>query len=240
MNQGTADMEWKEIVRRRRAIQWVVLPLTVMVIGLGWKYPALGFVVPAVIIMGIAGGFLRGRYVCGNLCPRGAFFDRIIHPISRNRPLPSFLKSPVFRWLVLVILLGFMAYRALQNPTDWRHWGHIFWMMCVITTTIGVILGILFKARAWCQFCPVGTIQNAVGGGKHLLEYDGSRCRLCKVCERACPMGLPIVSWKDEGVVRERDCLKCSECAAVCPVKVLSWPRKRIKAIGEFGGEKMP
>jgi len=226
------EEDWTQIVRRRRMVQWFIAPLTLIVIGLGWKYPALGFLVPAVMLMGISGGFFRGRYVCGNLCPRGAFFDRMIGPMSRNVSPPAFFSNTVFRWAVLAVLMGFMTYRILQNPGDWRHWGRVFWMMCVITTTLGVALGIMMRPRAWCRFCPVGTIQNAVGGGRHLLEYDGSGCRLCRICERKCPMDLPVVSWKDTGVVRERDCLKCSECAAACPARVLSWPQRNPVASG--------
>jgi hypothetical protein len=56
-----------------------------------------------------------------------------------------------------------MVFRVSQNPGDWRHWGKTFWMMCVITTAIGVVLGILLHPRTWCAFCPMGTLQGALG-----------------------------------------------------------------------------
>jgi hypothetical protein len=39
--------------------------------------------------LGIIGGIFRGRYVCGNLCPRGGFFDRLISPVSPKLPIPA-------------------------------------------------------------------------------------------------------------------------------------------------------
>ena len=72
-------------VKKRRLVQWILAPVVVIVISLGWKYPFLGFSVPLVMLTGMVLGFFRGRYTCGNLCPRGGFFDRMIAPLSRNR-----------------------------------------------------------------------------------------------------------------------------------------------------------
>ncbi len=65
-------------IRKRRVVQWTILPVVIVVIGLGWRWTWLGFAVPIVMAMGMVGGVFRGRYVCGNLCPRGAFYDRIV------------------------------------------------------------------------------------------------------------------------------------------------------------------
>ena len=54
----------------RHITQWLLLPIVITVIGLGWKYPWLGLSVPLVMVIGIIGAFFNGRYVCGNLCPR--------------------------------------------------------------------------------------------------------------------------------------------------------------------------
>ena len=45
------------------------------------------------------------------------------------------------RWLLFAGLMGFMVFRILQNPTDIHHWGRVFWLMCVITTVVGVVFG---------------------------------------------------------------------------------------------------
>lgn len=88
------------------------------------------------------------------------------------------------------------------------------------------ILALFVHHRSWCALCPVGTIQHAIGGGKGQLRIDSELCQECKTCEKACPINLDIVRHKDNGVVKERDCLKCPECIAVCPKGALSWPEK--------------
>jgi ferredoxin-type protein NapH len=219
-------MSLNPAVARRRAIQWSLVPVVVVTPALGWKYPVLGFTVPAVMLMGFVGGLFKGRYVCGNLCPRGSFFDRVIAPLSFRKTIPAFVRRMPLRWTILVAMMGFMTWRILQNPGDWRHWGKTFWMMCVITTTIGIVLGILLHPRMWCAFCPMGTIQNALGGNKQQLLIDAGKCKTCHSCEKACPIQLAIVQDKDDGRLTSRDCLKCPECVAACPTNALTWPPK--------------
>jgi ferredoxin-type protein NapH len=213
------------IVIQRRRIQWLLMPIVIITIGLGWKYPILGFSVPVVMVTGVIVGFWKGRYVCGNLCPRGSFFDRLIARISFDKKIPAALRQMPLRWTLFAAMMGFMVFRISQNPSDWRHWGKTFWMMCVITTAIGVVLGIVLHPRMWCAFCPIGTMQNALGGHKQPLLIDAALCRQCRACEKACPFQLAIVQDKDLGRLLSRDCLKCSECVAVCPTKAIRWPQ---------------
>jgi polyferredoxin len=215
-------MDLSKEALRRHVIQWCLLPIVLITIGFGWKWPLLGFSVPIVMVAGIIGSIFNGRYVCGNLCPRGSFLDRIISKISRKKPIPAFFRNMFFRWAVFAVLMGLMIFRISQNYGDIYHWGKVFWLMCVITTGTGVILGVLIHPRIWCAFCPMGTMQNAIGGGKKQLGIDPEKCVECRKCEKVCPFALEIVKHKDSGKLDDRDCLKCYECLWVCPKKALS------------------
>lgn len=210
----------------RRKLQWMLAPVVIVTITLGWKYPILGFTVPVAMVTGMAGGFFRGRWVCGNLCPRGGFFDRMIAPFAPRRPIPPALRSMPLRWGIFALLMAFMAWRLTADPTNWEHWGRVFWSMCALTTGIGIVGAVTIHPRSWCALCPVGTFQNAVGGGKLPLQI-ASHCRECGKCEKACPIALPIVLHKGAGALAERDCLKCPECIAACPVNALAWPEAK-------------
>lgn len=207
----------KEKIRTRSLIQWIFAPIVVIVVFLGWKFPFLGFVVPVVMLTGIIVSIFNGRYSCGNLCPRGGFLDRMISPISRNVNIPAFFMDMRFRWIAFFVLMGFMGFQISENPSSLEHWGHVFWMMCAVTTALGVLLGVLYNPRTWCAFCPMGTAQNAIGGGTRKLEIIKDSCRGCRVCEKVCPMGIKIVGYIEDGQILSRDCLKCSECISVCP-----------------------
>lgn len=210
--------------KKRHLIQWCLLWIVIVTLAFGWKYPVFGFSVPLVMMIGMIGGFFRGRYVCGNVCPRGSFFDRMLVKVSPNKPVPAFFKNMIFRWILFAALMGFMLYRVSQNSTSWQHWGRVFWVMCLVTTGIALVLAFFTRSRAWCALCPMGTMQNACGGTKYQLWIDSDTCIECRACERVCPMHIPIVSYKKGGIVLDQDCIKCGECIVICPKDALRFP----------------
>jgi len=209
------------IVKFQPAYKWLLAVIVVVVLLLGWRFPALGFVVPVVMAAGMGGGVFRGRWVCGNLCPRGSLFDTWLGALPR-RPVPEWMTRPAFRWGVMVGLVGFMIAQIATDPGNWQHWGVVFWRMCLVTTLAGLVLAARFTSRGWCKVCPVGTVAAQVGEGKRPLQIAPS-CRACGLCESACPMQLDIATQRFEGQMAHRDCLKCSTCVKACPSQSLSW-----------------
>jgi len=205
---------------------WLLGLIMVAVLALGWKYPLLGFIVPIAMGTGVAGGIFRGRWVCGNLCPRGSFLDSWFSLVASENDAPAILRKSGLRWGLLVLLMGFMAFRLAQNPGEWQHWGYVFWQMCLMTTLVAVALGLRYRARGWCMICPVGTMAGSIGARKYPLQVDAS-CKACGLCESRCPMQLDIVKYRAAGFQSEGDCVKCSSCMQACPSKtVLSWPNR--------------
>lgn len=204
--------------------RWFLGSIMILTIALGWQYPVIGYVVPVAMAAGIGGSFARGRYVCGNFCPRGSFFDTFFRLVGGNRPVPPLLRSLPLRWTIFTLLMGFMAWQITLNPADPLHWGFVFWMACTVTTAVGLGLGLLYRARSWCVICPVGTMANAIGGHTWPLRID-TGCRACGSCERHCPMGLTIASHREAGLLPHRDCIKCSSCVDSCRAGALSFPQ---------------
>ena len=188
--------------------KWALAMAMVTVIALGWKYPLLGFVVPVVMIAGISAGLFRGRWVCGNACPRGSFLDTWLNLFSAKRSMPAILKSSSFRWMALIALMGLMGFRLSQNLGSVAHWGYVFWQMCLLTTILAVGLGLRYASRSWCSFCPVGTMASCLGGDKYSLEIHAS-CKGCGMCASSCPQqAIDMLHFKDKQIV-------ASVCAAV-------------------------
>ncbi len=206
--------------------KWILALIMVSVLALGWKFPLLGFIVPIAMLAGIIGSFFRGRWVCGNLCPRGSFLDSWFSLIAANKKIPALFRKKAFRWSLLVVLMGFMAFRLSQNIGSLTHWGLVFWQMCLITTIAGVLLGLRYSARSWCSICPVGTMAGTIGGKKYCLQVDES-CKACGLCEASCPMQLNIAKYRGQESQKEIDCIKCGVCRSICPQDVLSWPEKK-------------
>lgn len=204
-------------------IRWWYGLLVVLVIAAGWYYPYLGLMAPLVMGAGMVGGLFRGRYVCGNFCPRGSFLDTWMSAVAGRRSLPSWVRRPWFRGLVMTGLMGFLGWRLAQNPGSLEHWGFVFWQMCFLTTLAALALGLAFSARAWCMVCPMGSMQAFEGQGRYPLQVAAD-CRACQRCEQNCPMGIPVTAYRGTGQVTHPDCIKCSRCLASCPTSSLSWP----------------
>jgi ferredoxin-type protein NapH len=189
----------------------------------GWFYPALGYFIPVCMAAGISIAFYRGRKWCDWTCPRGSFFDTAGKAISPNKEIPAIFKSRPTRILMLAILMAALTVQIVRVWPDPIRIGKVFVIMLTATTSLAVLLTILYHPRVWCCFCPVGSISNWVGLGTKPLQIDSGLCVECKLCHKVCPIQVSAYTFKDKGVenVMDGDCLKCGLCTTACPKKAL-------------------
>jgi ferredoxin-type protein NapH len=88
--------------------------------------------------------------------------------------------------------MGFMTWRILETQGIADKVGMVFVAMCILTTSVSILFGISIAPRAWCTFCPMGTLQRAFGGNKYQLKVDRNLCIGCQKCQKVCPMQLPV------------------------------------------------
>jgi polyferredoxin len=222
MKQPFTTMVQSSDISSHKIYHWALGIVMVAIISAGWKYPILGYAVPLTMIVTIVGAIRKGRFVCGNLCPRGTFLDTFFQFIGGNRPIPQLLFNPILRWTTMLFLMTFMTYQISRNPSDPAHWGVVFWTMCCATTAVALVIGIAYRPRAWCALCPAGTMANAIGGHKYPLHIS-AKCNECGTCSASCPMGFSAKDYRSAGVFSNRDCLKCSTCENNCSNQALSF-----------------
>ena len=144
----------------------------------------------------------KGRFWCGNICPRGSFFDNVIIKFSRKNKVPKFLKSKLFRTSVIV----FMFY--MFGNGIYKNWGNI----------VGIILSFFYNNRTWCNFCPMGSIASLISYFKKDRKKltVSSSCISCKLCKMTCPMGIVPYDYKGNPIDHP-DCIQCGKCINICP-----------------------
>jgi ferredoxin-type protein NapH len=195
------------------------LGIIVLIVSLGGIfYPKLGYFLLLVFATLLIIAPFRGRWFCGNLCPRGSFVDFWLGPLSRKLTIPSILRSMWIRVPIFILLMGFMIFRIVQTQGVVDKLGMVFVTLCILTTTAAILFGIIIAPRAWCSFCPMGTMQRVVGGDRYQLKVDKERCIDCGKCQKVCPMQLPV-----NEILDKPDCIKCGRCVEVCPKVALSF-----------------
>jgi ferredoxin-type protein NapH len=166
----------------------------------------------------------KGRYWCGNLCPRGNFYDNVISKISKGRKVPAFFRSFYLRMIMVIFLFTMFTLGIYQNWGNLYGIGMVFYRIIVITTLVGIILSLFYNHRTWCHFCPMGTLAaiiSKLGKKKKVLQIS-SDCISCKLCVKKCPLG--IVPYKYKGnSINHPDCIQCGKCVDICPKKAIGY-----------------
>ncbi|EGO88981.2 4Fe-4S binding protein [Clostridium botulinum C] len=160
----------------------------------------------------------KGRFWCGNICPRGSFYDNIVKKVSNKRRVPRLLKLKLFRLLVIVFMFYMFGINIYMNWGNIEGVAMVFYKMIIVTTLVGLILSIFYNHRSWCNFCPMGSIAAFISYFKKdrkTLKVN-SNCISCKLCQRKCPMGIVPYDYKGH-ILKHVDCIQCGECIKYCP-----------------------
>lgn len=155
------------MVQRRRFRKTAELVSAVFVVGAaiaGYSYPLAAFIVPGLVVAAVAMNARRRRSFCAGICPNGNVLGAGLRTLSRNRKLPAFLADPQLRRVLCGAMLFCAVGLTVRLYPDAKAIGRVFWSIYLIALSAGGILGLLYKPRAWCAVCPVGTLQDTIGG----------------------------------------------------------------------------
>lgn len=215
----------RHFATKGKALYWILFAYLVI----GAIYPITGFAALICMIAPVAFSFSKGRWWCGNACPRGNMMDRLISKYSPHRPIPKWMRTRTFRLIMIGVIFTMFGIQLYYAWGDWEAMGRVFWNIVLATTIAGVILAFVYAPRTWCSFCPMGTMaswaapQNEYVSKSYKSVHVEASCQMkCKSCARVCPMQLtPYESRGKEAGYRDADCIKCGKCTEACPTKVM-------------------
>ncbi|WP_416176153.1 4Fe-4S binding protein [Clostridium sp.] len=166
----------------------------------------------------------KRRFWCGNICPRGSFYDNVVSKFSNKKKVSKFIKSVYFRVAVIVVMFYMFGSGVYKNWGNLAGIGMVFYRMIVVTTIIGILLSFAYNRRTWCNFCPMGSIASGISKIKKsnkVLKVSSS-CVSCKICEKKCPMGIVPYSYKGN-ILDHPDCIQCGACVNACPKDAINY-----------------
>lgn len=197
------------------------------------------------IIFGLT--IVFGPVFCGWICPFGTFQEWISTIGKRifGKRYNTFIPYKIdrylrfIRYIVLVVVLIKTA-RSVElmfiNIDPYYALFNIWTDDVAVTAYIALgitILISLFVERPFCKyFCPYGAVLGLFNLFKlSRITRKSSTCIGCRLCDKICPMNIPL---SNVDVSRDHQCISCLECTSevVCPrdeTMVLSIGSKLLK-----------
>ena len=194
----------------------------VIVLAFGWRYPYLAYCMFLNVAVGLVWAVRHGgRHGCGNFCPRGAFYSFLP---DTGRKLPAGLLARKLSIAVMIVMLLGLA--LWLRPNSIRSWGMVFYLMIVVTTTVGLVGWLVFNRYFWCAICPMGKIYKTIRPLATGIRVADA-CVKCGLCAKACPFGFFPPGKTQDGVFRDPDCMHCGRCVDRCPKHALALERTK-------------
>ena len=140
-------------------LYWIIIAY----ILLGWFFPVVGLAAIICMIGPVLFSIWRGRWWCGNVCPRGNLYSQVLSKYSPHRPIPKFVRTFEFRLFMVFFIFTMFGIQLSFVPWSqgglamWAGIGKVFWTIIVVTTIVGIVLAFIYAPRTWCSFCPMGT-----------------------------------------------------------------------------------
>lgn len=173
------------------------------------------------------------RAFCGLVCPLGTLqelLNDLGKKFSKKRPgIPDSIDKPgrYLKYIILIVVVVGSAWtkELIMRPYDpWVAYQHIssgsVWteMPVGFLILMAVVLLSLVFSRVFCKYlCPMGALLGLIHRiGWFRIERNSETCINCKLCNKECPMGLPVA---EVITVDSAECINCGQCTSVCPVK---------------------
>jgi polyferredoxin len=182
-----------------------------------------------------ASALLLGPLFCGWICPFGTFQEflgKVGRKLFRKRfnHFIPYKYDRYLRYLRYVVLFGvlFMTARSGQlmfTNVDpyfalFQFWTGEVALAGYITLSVTIILS-LFVERPFCKYaCPFGATLGLFNLFRLIpLKRNKITCINCSLCDKNCPMNIPVSSKEQ---IRNHQCISCYQCTSgdgACPVE---------------------
>ncbi|WZL72446.1 4Fe-4S binding protein [Clostridiaceae bacterium 35-E11] len=136
---------------------WMLMVLFITLSIVDIRFGLLGFVCIGTPIYHALKG--RGKIHCSKYCPRGSILGKFLQNISLENNLPKGMRSKTVKHILLglmMLMFSISLYHAFHAPNIVRAVAFGVFRLMMVSLALGVVMGVIFKPRSWCQVCPMG------------------------------------------------------------------------------------
>lgn len=144
-------------MKKRKSYQkwsWIFMVLFIALSIYNVKFGLLGF-----ICIGAPLFFVlkkQGKVHCSHYCPRGSLLQNFLRHISLQNNLPNKFKTKIVKNIILIFMLIMFITTIISSGGNIKLLGFGLFRIMTSSLILGIILGIIYKPRSWCQICPMG------------------------------------------------------------------------------------
>lgn len=140
--------------KNHQKYSWIII-VSFFILGiLDIRFGILGFLCMAAPIYHALKG--EGKRHCSKYCPRGSFLGVFLKKISMNNTLPPKFRTRKVKNIMLSIMIGMLLFSMIHSGFVFESMAFALLRFMFMSFIVGILMGIFFKPRSWCQVCPMG------------------------------------------------------------------------------------
>lgn len=136
---------------------WMLMMLFILLSIIDIRFGVLGFICMGTPIYHALKG--RGKIHCSKYCPRGSLLGKFLENISFKNNFPKSWRSRNVKngmLLLMMTMFTISMYHAFHSPDVIKAVAFGVFRLMMVSLAVGVIMGVMFRPRSWCQVCPMG------------------------------------------------------------------------------------
>lgn len=98
----------------------------------------------------------HGKVHCSHYCPRGSLFGKFLQRVSMRKTLPAFMRTTNFKNALLGLMVVMLTFSLYHNHGSMMAIGMALFRFMASSLAVGLLLGVFYQPRSWCQVCPMG------------------------------------------------------------------------------------
>lgn len=193
-----------------------------------------------VFILQFLSGIVLGRAWCGWLCPIAGLSEMTQQINSKNVNIKNLrrIRLSIFTVWASILVLGFVLAGGIKGidpfhlteniiSVDASTKYFIYYSVLLIFTVLSLTIGKRGGCQSICWMSPFLAAGYQVGKALKIPQLRivslKDQCISCGICDKKCPMSLPVSTLLKSDKIMTSDCILCGECVDHCRKNVLSY-----------------